>query len=182
MQVYLIRHTEVSVSDGLCYGKLDVPLKENFLEDFIKIRNKLPVNIEKVLTSPSSRCVKLANYLNDHPVLDRRLLEMNFGDWEGKHWSEIDAQSWFDDYVNQPTPDGESFVQLYHRVQSFLMDLRELNGKSVVIITHAGVIRCILALILNVPLEHVFKLKIHFGQVITMEINDNPALDMIDFL
>ena len=42
MEIYLIRHTSVSVEAGICYGQSDVPVAESFAAEAAQVRAKLP--------------------------------------------------------------------------------------------------------------------------------------------
>ena len=110
-------------------------------------------------------------------ILDERLLEMDFGDWEGKNWNAVEAEEWFKDYVNVAPPNGESMLDLYSRVEDFIAFLRKSRYESVVVVTHAGVLRCVLAVILGIPLTQVFKVKLNFGQIIKLTISENMDFD-----
>ena len=56
-----------------------------------------------VFSSPLTRCVQLAERLSDNVTTDARLLELDFGDWEGKRFDDIDVdvlQQWTDNFVH----------------------------------------------------------------------------------
>lgn len=115
MEVYLIRHTTPAITPGLIYGHLDVDLTDSFLEELKTVKQKLPPVLDAVYSSPSRRCTQLAQQLAADVIVDHRLSELNFGDWEGKTWDTIDPQdsrAWMDDFVNVPAPGGESMVQM----------------------------------------------------------------------
>jgi alpha-ribazole phosphatase len=173
MEVYLVRHTETVCEKGICYGQSDVRILEPYLEIFESIKNQIPDDTI-VYSSPLFRCTELANYLSEIIVTDNRLLEMNFGDWEMKNWDAIspdDFAPWMDDFVNVAVPNGESFVELYNRVNDFLEnELHANTAKPIVIVAHAGVIRSILCKISNLPLKEAFNNKVDFGSVIKIEL------------
>ncbi|RVT76615.1 alpha-ribazole phosphatase [Flavobacterium sufflavum] len=173
MEVYLVRHTETVCEKGICYGQTDVTLKEPYLEQFESIKSQIPSDAV-VYSSPLSRCVQLANYLAPSIITDSRLMEMHFGDWEMKKWDDIpeaDFTPWMTDFVNVAVPNGESFVELHHRVTDFLATLiSENNSKKIAIVTHAGVIRSILCANSNTPLKDAFTNKVDFGAVIKIEL------------
>lgn len=167
MEIYLIRHTQTATQKGLCYGQADVELAESFFDDAREILKKLPAN-SLVFSSPLSRCTRLAQLISNDAIFDNRLLEMNFGDWENMPFAEIEAeklQQWTENFVSLAPPKGECFSQLYLRVKSFWLDLLELENQQVVIVTHAGVIRAILAKVLNLSLEKAFAFSVDFGSV-----------------
>ena len=161
MEVYLIRHTKVSVEQGVCYGQKDVDLAESYPEELETVKEKLKnINFDAVFTSPLSRAKKLATDIcGDNPVTDDRLMELNFGDWEGKVWDEIKdplLPKWMEDFVNKKCSNGESFIMLRDRVLEFWNEVKSMDCSNVAIFTHGGVIRTINAIHKNIKLEDSF--------------------------
>lgn len=183
MELYLIRHTETIVEKGVCYGQSDVLLKKPYTEEFALISNQITEKYSIIYSSPLKRCMILSKYLllynkNCQMITyDDRLKELNFGLWELKKWEELEADllnEWMDDFVNTKVPGGESFQQLYHRVNNFIETLllqREEKGPAI-IITHAGVIRSILCYVKNIPLQDAFNLSVPYGSLLKITIND----------
>ena len=169
MEVYLVRHTETVCPKGICYGQADVDLKEPFISDFETIKSQLPEKTV-VYSSPLQRCMILADYLAPSGFsTDKRLMEMNFGTWELKNWDDIpsgEIDPWMKDFVNVSVPDGESFTELHSRVLSFIDQELTDQPVPVVIVAHAGVIRCFLCKQMNLDLKDAFLNKVDFGQVI----------------
>ena len=116
MEVHLIRHTPVNVSKKICYGRLDVPLLDSFNHDIWKIKNQLLNKYDIVYSSPAKRCIALAESLKFGEIIkDNRLLEIDFGDWEGLEWDAIDKNllnHWMEDFVNVAPTNGESFNEI----------------------------------------------------------------------
>ena len=183
MEVHLIRHTPVKVSSKICYGRLDVPLSENFHSDINKIKKKLTKKYDIIYSSPSKRCIFLAEALDiGQYQIDDRLLEINFGDWEGLKWNEINKvklNNWMEDFVNISPPNGESFNNMYIRITEFIKILRIENFNKVLIVTHSGVIRCFLAYFLKFPLINSFKIPIGFNGHYIFKLDSKPQLDSI---
>ena len=170
MDIYLIRHTRTSSEAGLCYGQTDVALSASFADDRHAVRHKLPELPETcaVFSSPLTRCLKLAESLFPSVTADERLLELNFGDWEGHRFDAIEPDSlrfWTDHFVETAPPNGESFTTLYRRVGNFWEDLLQMPHEHVFIVTHAGAIRALLARVLGLPLANAFQLRIDPGSV-----------------
>lgn len=174
MEVYLIRHTETNCENGVCYGQSDVSLKVPYNEEFLKIKNQLPTEIEVCFSSPLLRCKELADYLYPNSYqTDNRIMEMNFGNWELKKWDDIPKEElnpWMENFVEVKVPNGESFIELNNRVLSFIYYLQSSSYKSVTIISHAGVIRSFLCYIQKLPLKDAFQNKVGYGDVIHVEI------------
>lgn len=155
MRLLIIRHTSVNVPRGLCYGQLDVPLSEHFEAEAELVRKRLeellsitpsPIGI---FSSPLERCKRLAHYCGyPEAVLDPRLMERNFGAWEGQMYAEIDdpnLEAWYEDWRNIAPTEGESYAQLQSRVLDFLSELRQSSLGTALLFTHSGVISAILS-------------------------------------
>ncbi len=149
MDLYLIRHSSVAVPPGTCYGWTDVPVSPTFREEAELCKTRLsPLHFDAVYTSPLSRARLLATYCGyPDALVDARLMEMNMGDWEMQRFDEIEdpmLQEYYDNYLDSPTRNGESFQDLYRRVATFLSELRSTTspGASVALFCHGGPIIC----------------------------------------
>ena len=168
MEIYLIRHTTPAIEKGICYGQADIPLVATFQEEFDAIQKQLPQKIETVYSRPLQRCVHLAKEINPVIHTDDRLKELDFGDWELQAWDDIpraESNDWMEDFVNVAPPNGESYVELQQRVLSFYQELVAKPHKSVVIVTHAGVIRALLSYLRNIQLKDSFSIQVTYGTV-----------------
>ena len=178
MDIYLIRHTQAANNEGLCYGQTDVVLADSYADEMASLHNKLPEFEDdcSVLSSPLTRCLQLAQTFSDNVITDQRLLELNFGSWEGLKFDAIEAevfQHWTDNMVTAKPPGGENFEDLYLRTTAFWKDLLAIDAKQVLVFTHAGVIRALLAHVLNLPLANSFQLRIDAGSVNKLRLIDN---------
>lgn len=103
-------------------------------------------------TSPLSRCRHVADALaadwGASVRLDDRLLEMDFGAWEGMEWDDVPRpalDAWAADLQGFAPPGGESGLNLIARVSDFWAGIVAAKGRHV-IITHGGPLRVLLAL------------------------------------
>lgn len=171
MKVYLIRHTAVDVPQGMCYGQTDVSLKTSFEVEakFVKVKiADISPNI--TFTSPLSRCVKLADACGYREAIqDQRLMELNFGDWEQQQWDDLDMSIWDIDWVNPPTPNGESFMQMYDRVSMFFDELKTKQYDSALIFTHGGVISCARVYFHQADIKQTFDLMPKYGELVKFD-------------
>ena len=174
MEIYIIRHTKPEIETGICYGQSDIQVNDNFIEESGKIIRTLPEEIDIVFSSPLKRCRTLADkivfFSKQHPLckFDERLKEMNFGKWEMKRWDDIDRKefdTWANDIVNARVPEGESFLEIHNRVKDFYNELIKTNYNKVLIITHAGNIRCFLSLVFKYELKDTLKIPIDYATV-----------------
>ncbi len=168
----MIRHTIPKIDKGICYGQTNVAIADTFLDEAEPIKQKLSLQNDEgliVYSSPLKRCLKLAAFLSKtEPVIDDRLMELNFGDWEMKRWSDIDKiqlNNWMDNFIDVPCPNGESYAMLYKRSIEFFKELKCKKHSKVVVVSHGGVIRSILAYIMNKPLKNSFDIKVGYGEM-----------------
>ena len=185
MDIYLIRHTKTDVAKGLCFGQRDIELADSFTDEAAELREKLPQLTDSfhVFSSPLSRCMQLAQFLSKPITIDERLLELNFGDWEGVRFDDIEPdvlRYWTDNFVQTSPPNGESFEDLCQRAGGFWQDLIRMDIEQVLVVTHAGTIRALLAHILGLPLANAFQLRINFGSVHKLQHHDGYTY--IDYL
>ena len=169
MGVILIRHTAVAVEAGVCYGASDVPLASDFAQAANKPYSQLPPGPWRVISSPALRCRQLAELFSPNVVTDHRLLELNFGDWELRRWDEIprtEIDLWSDDFVNRAPPGGETFAALARRAEACIHEFKRLySGEKIICVTHAGVIRALLASRQGISLRDAFSLHVDFGGI-----------------
>jgi alpha-ribazole phosphatase len=175
MEIYLIRHTTPLVDKGICYGWADLDVTETFLQEAAFIKPHLPATIQNIYCSPLQRCNKLANELfpDKNIVFNDDLKELNCGTWEMQKWDAIakhEIDPWMNDFVNVKVPQGESYLDLYHRVNAVFKNI-VLQKQSAAIVAHGGVLRSILSYITQTPLINSFDtFKINYGCVVKISV------------
>lgn len=151
MNLWLVRHAQPLVDDGICYGATDLAADSvGTVRSAEALSRILPQSLP-VKCSPLVRCVHLAESLVAlRPDLgldvDARLAEMNFGSWENVAWENItkdEIDAWTKDFARHRCGDGECVEDLMERVSAALLDARRAHTDTVWI-THAGVIRAVL--------------------------------------
>ena len=168
MILHLIRHPKPTIEPGICYGQLEIPAKIVNAE-VERLRAELPPALP-VWSSPLQRCLRLAEQLHPQPLIDDRLAEMNFGDWEGLAWNDIprhELDAWAADVAGYAPPRGESPTALQQRALAFVA---ELDVPEAVIVTHAGVIRMLLAHWQGTPPDDWGSLGVPFGGLIRVRL------------
>ena len=167
MELYLMRHPAVAVAAGICYGQTDVPPCAGYEELVRQAAARLPDPTGlRVYSSPLRRCQVVARMLADDgsPVTDPDLLELHFGDWENRPWSEIpraQIDAWADDFEHYPPPGGESVAAFLTRIRAFVARIRE-RDEDCLVVGHTGWIRFLLADLLEAPARAAFTLHIDF--------------------
>ncbi len=146
--IAFIRHPAVSGGAGRCYGRLDLPLADP--ADIPALVAVLaPLRGAMIHTSPLARCRLLAEALaaawgQPAPKADARLMEMDFGAWEGLRWGDVpraDLDRWAADLLGFAPPGGETGAALIERVTEVWQAL----AAPAVVITHGGPLKVLLA-------------------------------------
>lgn len=154
MRLWLVRHAQVLLAPGLCYGASDVAADPALTADCARqLAAALPPEMP-VWCSTLGRCQSLAAALQLHRpawtvTVDRRLAEMDFGDWEGRPWDAIGRpafDAWMADFLHHRPGGGESVARFLDRVQDALQDCLAMQHAQVLWVTHAGVIKAARAL------------------------------------
>lgn len=188
MDIVLIRHPAVAVDAGICYGHSDVALASDPSTSAAAIAMRLatlqvpPPRV--LLSSPLTRCATVAAAMAGdfgcaHSV-DERLKEMNFGAWEQQRWDTIDRtllDAWAANFEHARDHGGESVAQFVFRVQAWLdafAQTRELSPAYVV--THAGVIRVIASLVLDVPVERALQWSLDMSGMVWLRRDSERQL------
>lgn len=185
MDIYLIRHLPPLEMEGRAYGQLDVKYRKDLLESSVEhLQTILPKDFT-CYTSPLTRCKELAEALHPAPIQDTRILELNFGDWEGLLWEEMPKEPfdrWMNDYVNTAPPNGESFMDQKTRVENFWKEITNPSNKSkeqskpIAVVCHGGVIRSLLKITLEIPFDKVFNVEVTFGGISKITIKSEKLL------
>lgn len=106
------------------------------------------------------------------PVVLPELREVDFGDWTGLHWKEVDAKygisalAWLDQLECAGIPNAECAQTLRLRIEPCLRQiLLQHSGQQVAIVCHGGVIRMLLAILLDWPLPKLAPLEIDYASL-----------------
>lgn len=143
----LIRHMPtVWNRDGRLQGRRDTPLDRDAIP-----RWRLPPEFTgyRFLSSPLGRARETAARFGVEPLVDGRLTEMSWGEWEGHTLREL--RSTFADIdeleaqgLDFRAPGGESPREVQARVAPLLAEIAAA-GLPTAAVTHKGVIRAVFA-------------------------------------
>lgn len=187
----LVRHGEVEgAGRRVVRGQLDAPLsgegrrQGELLARWCARSEPAPAAL---LSSDLSRCSELAAELGrgwDLEVETRpELREQDMGSWQGRTWEEVQAQhgravhDYWDDYVDARPPGGESLRDVYRRAGATWDELAaRWRGQSVVVVTHIGVIRCLLCRFLSLPPSQALRFAPASASLTQVLISDAGAV------
>jgi alpha-ribazole phosphatase/probable phosphoglycerate mutase len=194
LRMVLLRHGEPSLpTPDLCYGKLDVALSSKGRE---QVQSRLPflkrAKPEAIYTSPRKRAAESAHIIGAALGLDPHamdeLAEIDFGDFEGRTYDEIqklypeEFRMWMEQPATVIFPGGESYASLKKRVLSFIETLRKKpTGRTVAIVAHGGVNRVILADAFGMTDEMAFRIDQSFAAASVIDyFGETPVVRMVN--
>lgn len=146
-RLLLVRHAP-ALHGGALAGRRDVAADTAETPALAALRARLADPVPPLaLVSPARRCLWTACAVLQSPELrtEPRLLEQDFGEWEGLPFAQIPdlGPLQADELARHRPPGGESFADMAARVRPVL---EEATG-TVAIIGHAGTVRAALALV-----------------------------------
>ncbi|TMP29565.1 histidine phosphatase family protein [Pseudoalteromonas rubra] len=181
--LYFIRHGE-PLETGRLLGSTDMPASERGNEQ-VYAQLQACGAITQVISSPLLRCQTVAHAFCETAGLpiqvDPRLNEMDFGDWDGQSYEALwqSTQSpgigdfWQSPWQYTP-PNGEPMSVFHQRLVDWWQQFTARpSSESVAIVTHAGVIKQLLAIWLGLPEgfdTHLSRLEIGYAKMIKVSV------------
>lgn len=185
LRLDLLRHGETELGGGL-RGSLDDALTPRGWEQMhAAVAAGGPW--DRLVSSPLQRCAQFAQQLGarlDVPVhLDKDLQELHFGAWEGRSAAALmdtDAKAlgrfWADPYRFTP-PDGEPVLAFSARVLAAVERLHAAYaGQRVLLISHGGVMRLLLARARGLPREQLLNVEVAHGALFSLQVSSGSVL------
>jgi alpha-ribazole phosphatase/probable phosphoglycerate mutase len=180
--ICLLRHGETAYNaDGNKYcGRTDIPLTEKGISQAERMNTLLQdFRFDQIFCSPLQRAKTTAEIASGTPEkvqVDERLIEVDFGQWEGKRSDDFiaeDPNSWYN-WLSDPERfeagrTGENAKQVIARLDSFYNELLDkYDGQTILVVGHNGVNRLFMAQQLGMPLKNYRKI-----------VQENSALTLI---
>jgi broad specificity phosphatase PhoE len=188
--IVALRHAPTAWNrDKRLQGRTDVALDEEGVAVAARWRTPPDWAGYRILASPLQRARMTAAILfPDAEIgIDRRLIEMDFGRWEGKSLAELRADPDGDTAVREAlgldfrAPDGESPREVQARIEPLLARLAEL-GRPTVLVTHKAVIRALYALASGWTMIGKPPAKLHLScaQLFRLAPDGTPAVERLN--
>ncbi|WP_316812540.1 histidine phosphatase family protein [Pedobacter heparinus] len=191
LNVYLLRHGETKYNaDGNRYcGRTDIDLTEKGIAQANLVNSQLKgMSFDAVYSSPLKRAQYTAEIASGlKPVqTDERLIEVDFGGWEGKTKEEFIAEnaglwnSWMDDpAVAKAGGTGESAAEVVARVDDFYQEiLRKHPSGNILVVGHNGLNRLYLAHKLGMPLKHYRRIVQENSSITLFSLDETGELNL----
>ncbi|MDN5923740.1 MAG: histidine phosphatase family protein [Xanthomonadales bacterium] len=173
MKLILVRRGAVDVPSTQILGQTDTPLAVQGFTDIQRLATSWDAPPPRfVFSSDLKRARQSAQIFAAHfaqePLIDPRLREITYGQWDGHTWQDTmrdDPEAyhvWSQHWVIQPAPKGESVADLMHRSGSWLSSLLASTdaNDTVLAISHQGSIRALLCHVLGLAPKHSLALRI----------------------
>lgn len=185
LRLDLLRHGETERGGGF-RGSLDDALTDTGWAQMRQAVSGL-AGWDALVSSPLQRCARFADELaltHGLPLqLEPGLQELHFGAWEGRSAAELMVDSerelglfWNDPYTFTP-PEGEPLVRFEARVLAALVRLQAQHaGKHLLLVTHGGVMRLLLARARGLPREHLLQVEVAHGALFSVLVDDRSGL------
>ncbi len=176
----LLRHGETE-GEGVYRGQQDYSLTLTGRQQMQSVlRDNLPW--QQIITSPLSRCAQFAEDLSRDTGLllsyEPELVEMSFGEWEGKTAETVEKMNpqqffaFYDDPIRNMPPQAESLTVFHQRcISAWQTLLKDYQQRHVLLVTHAGVIRLLLAYVLAMPLDALFHIDVPYACLSRVEVH-----------
>lgn len=185
LELILVRHGETdSNKKGTYCGWTDKEMNLRGIEQVKLAADKVKcVKPDAIYSSPLKRAYETAQIVNCNFNMDiissDNLKEYNFGIWEDLTYAEIrekyphQSVEWEKDWMNYCMEGGESALQGYQRIVEFI-DLLVGRHKcgTIILVTHLGCIKCILAHLLGMNPEGIWRFSVNNGSISRITIND----------
>lgn len=167
-KILLLRHGETDWNIELRFqGRRDIPLNERGEEQAKRVSRRVRSwSPEIVVSSPLQRALKtaaIASGLSEKQVtVDPDLCEISFGIWEGCSTQELNSQGelftlWKQNPFSVPVPEAESENEIIERARAVVQKLTRLPQERVLVVSHGGTLRALLAVALQIPFRSAWK-------------------------
>lgn len=190
LKIFLLRHGETAYNaDNNRYcGRTDIPLTEKGMKQAEEVRRQLEgIEFAGVYSSPLQRAFTTAHIASGKEAIkDERLIEADFGDWEGKTKEEFIAENeslWLDwmknPAIHRAGGTGETGAEIVARVDEFFQTLLKTYSEgNIMVVAHNGINRLFMAYKLGMPLKNYRQLVQQNSSITCFTLDTNGTLTL----
>lgn len=167
-RVYLIRHVEAEGNTKLFFqGQTDTDVCGEGWEQLKKLAEQCRnYHFDAIYSSPLSRTRRTADAANKYHslpvIIDKGVIEINGGSWEGRNWAEISRlypdlkEIWNDRPWDFCAPGGEPMRGVYARIWKAVTRIAAKHqGGQICVVSHGCAMRNFLCRALGKPIEEL---------------------------
>jgi broad specificity phosphatase PhoE len=194
-RLLLIRHGEVEKKfQGVFGGRIDMNLSSRGRQQAKKLAEYLKAKtIDAVYASPMKRVQQtLAPTLKagrHEQKIFHDLREIDFGDWTGLDWLTVrdrfnfPVHEWLDQVEYPGVPNGENGKTFRARLEPCLRKILQSHpGENVAVFCHGGVIRALLAILLDLPLPKTNSFEVEYASITQVALHPHMAeIELLNF-
>lgn len=183
--MYFLRHGETDGNKNkVLQGRIDNPLNDDGRSQAMKAREEIEgISFDAVYTSPLKRAMETATIASglteDELILDKRIVEISFGDMEGNVVSR-DNQVMVDFFWHPekyvPVNNAESYVEMLDRIKNFLKDIEEKYKDSpnanILVVSHGALIHGVIMLVKGLEIKDIWKANVANCSITVIEYKD----------
>ncbi len=157
MKILVTRHGKTDWNEeGRLQGRTDIHLNSIGIEQAKETKEKLKnEKIDLIICSPLTRAKQTADIINEErniPIrYDERLIEMCYGEYEGKIFEEIDYFDFWNISDLSKAQGAETINGLLKRVAEYIEELKNYKEENILLVTHNGICRAINAYFNGIP-------------------------------
>jgi broad specificity phosphatase PhoE len=174
----VLRHGRVLTPNLFCAASTEPLSAEGWQQLLQATQDYKP---DQIISSPSVRCAQFAHDFSAKRAvplqIDARIQEMNFGRWIGNSTQNLwqSDQTLMQQLWSEPltftAPEGESMLSFIARVKAAWADyLQSYPGQRILLITHGGVLRVLLAQSLGIDYAQTLRFELGYGQAARFKV------------
>lgn len=188
--LYLVRHAQSTANaEGVLAGRLPgITLDKKGKKQAEKLAKFLAaIEFEKIIVSPLERTQETAMILKPETEvkLDYRIAECDYGDWSGKKIEDLQKEDLWKVIQSNPSevkfPGGESMDEMFKRSWNAVEFWNEEISGNYLMVSHADVIKSIVAQALGMDLDHFQRIAIRPASLTIIAFNPTPMLMLLNF-
>lgn len=194
-RLYLLRHGEVETRYHRVFGgRIDMELSPLGLQQVQALADYFQRHPPHVMyASPMKRVQQtlapLAKWTGLQPVIIPGLREIDFGEWTGLSWEQVNerykvsAFHWLSEIEEGRIAGAEPVAEFRERIALALQQiLADSPHKEIAIIAHGGVIRMVLAILLELPFAKMNVFDIEYASITRVVINPHKTeVELLNF-
>jgi broad specificity phosphatase PhoE len=194
-RLYLLRHGEVEAQYHRVFGgKIDMelsPLGHDQVKALADYFRRHPPHV--MYSSPMKRVQQtlapLAEWTGLSPIILPGLREVDFGVWTGLGWEQVyerykvSAFDWLKELEAGRIAEAESTLHFRERVQKSLEQILAASpNKEIAVVAHGGVIRMVLALLLDLSFARTGMFDVEYASITKVKVVPHKTeIELLNF-
>ena len=177
MKITLVRHGDVDEKYHRCYnGHIDIGLSKKGEQEAMALAKLFSKReFDLVYCSDLKRTRETLNPFSQEKqaIYTEKLREKSWGKHEGMSFNEIvsEGEIEYENFLQWINAlDGENYEAYVDRIKKFFLEfLIHKKVENILVVTHAGVIRVLIALVKKLSLEEAFSINVPYGGYIVFD-------------